>query len=307
MSSTDPYAVLQLLQAHLEGRLRAGESRLWLQAEAARSLRELVRMELRPRAAEEWTRAEEAEHRLCEAPVELAVAELPGVKAAELESGAAEHPQRLVLPEPTQAVKRTVEEKEAALAGLRERARRALGGRMVGGGGAVEAPLVLVGDAPGAHEEEEGRPLAGPPGQLLGKILQAMGLSRDQVYVTTVYPCRPSAEPGEDRAPTLEEMAQGAAFVREEIALVGPRVVVALGEWAGQGLAGAAAQRGQFVEWEGIALMTTLHPAELLEKEREGAAAVMAAKARLWQDLLQVMERAGLPISERQRGYFPAK
>lgn len=316
MSTTEPYDVLRLLQGHLEGRLRRGESRLWLQAEAAQALRELVRMELRPGLAAARGRVEEAEAgwrggEAAKQTAEQPAAAEPAAEQAAAELGeavfvvaAAEHPQRLALPE---QVERTAEEKEAALAGLRERARRALGGRLVAGAGSAAASLVLVGDAPGAHEEEEGHPFAGPTGQLLDKIFMAMGLRRDEVYLTTVYPRRPAAEPGEDRAPTAEEMAQGMEFVREEIALVRPRVVVALGEWARHGLGGEAAERGQFVEWEGLPLMTTLHPAELREKEREGAAAANAAKAMLWQDLLRVMERAGLPISERQRGYFPAR
>lgn len=211
---------------------------------------------------------------------------------------------------PLQPEGETPEEK---LAWLRERAadwapiRRldSLRETMVFAVGNPRADLVLVGEAPGAEEERRREPFVGPAGETLTKILQAMGLKRDEVYITNIVKFRP-AKPNQgqsNRAPSMEEMTACLAFVRAEIDVVRPKVIVALGGTAAKGLLGEDAPvgqlRGRFWEFQGVPVMVTYHPAYLLH-QRAGK----AEKRIVWEDMLLVMERLGLPVSEKQRRYF---
>ena len=175
---------------------------------------------------------------------------------------------------------------------------------VVFGVGSIEADLMFVGEAPGADEDVQGEPFVGRAGQLLTKIIQTMGLSRQSVYIANILKCRPDT-PGQrhgNRAPTEEEMETCIAWLIEQIDIIQPRVLVALGGTALKGLLGTAAGitrlRGTWQTFHGIPVMPTFHPSFLLRPEN-------AAKKRLvWEDMLQVMEKLGLPISEKQRGYF---
>ncbi|WP_420393165.1 uracil-DNA glycosylase [Acuticoccus sp.] len=155
------------------------------------------------------------------------------------------------------------------------------------GEGPVGAPLMLVGEAPGRDEDEAGRPFVGRSGQLLERMLAAIGLARADVYITNVIPWRPPA----NRTPSPIETATCEVFVRCEIALVRPTVLLALGGAAAKTLfandAGIMRQRGQWRRFDAgeleIDAMATLHPAFLLRNP--------AQKARAWQDLLAVHRR----------------
>jgi DNA polymerase len=176
---------------------------------------------------------------------------------------------------------------------------------VVFGVGTPEAELVFVGEAPGMEEDEQGEPFVGPAGQLLTKIIQAMGFSRDQVYIANILKCRPDT-PGQtsgNRKPTPTEMATCFPYLREQLQLIQPKVIVALGATAVEGLLGKVGVgitrlRGQWQEWEGIPVMPTYHPAYLLRNQSP------AEKRKVWEDMLKVLERLGRPITERQRNYF---
>ncbi|MFZ4483312.1 MAG: uracil-DNA glycosylase [Chthoniobacterales bacterium] len=172
------------------------------------------------------------------------------------------------------------------------------------GTGNPEADLMFVGEAPGADEDRLGEPFVGRAGELLTKIIGAMGLSRDQVYIANVLKCRPdmpSNAPG-NRPPTAEEMQNCLPYLREQIAIIQPRVLVALGKTAMAGLVGAEesmrAMRGRWFDFAGLPLLPTYHPSYLLHKDSN------SEKRKVWEDMMLVMEKLGLPISEKQRGYF---
>ncbi|HET7625034.1 MAG TPA: uracil-DNA glycosylase, partial [Verrucomicrobiae bacterium] len=141
-------------------------------------------------------------------------------------------------------------------------------------------------------------------GQLLTKIIQTMGLSRETVYIANILKCRPDT-PGQssgNRKPTAEEMETCIPFLHEQIDLIQPKVIVALGSTAIEGLLGKTSGimklRGNWQTYRGIPLMPTFHPAYLLRNQ------ALSEKRKVWEDMLQVMEKLAMPISEKQRNYF---
>ena len=180
--------------------------------------------------------------------------------------------------------------------------------RMVFSTGNPEAELMLVGEAPGYQEEKEQQPFVGPAGQKLDQIVKAMGLSRDQVYISNVCKFRPAMknQTTGNRKPSSEEMATNLPFLRAEIDIVKPKVIMALGGTAAEGLLDqkkAVGQlRGNWHQFQGIPLRVTYHPSYLL-RQNEG----LNEKRMVWEDALAAMEKLGLPISEKQRGFFKPK
>lgn len=176
---------------------------------------------------------------------------------------------------------------------------------VVFGVGDIHAALMFVGEAPGADEDAQGEPFVGRAGQLLTRIIQTMGLSREQVYIANILKCRPDT-PGQtsgNRRPTATEMATCLPYLLEQIALIRPRVIVALGATALEGLFGKTSvaltrTRGTWLSFQDIPVMPTYHPAYLLRNP------ALAEKRKVWEDMLAVMDKLGLPISEKQRGYF---
>ena len=175
---------------------------------------------------------------------------------------------------------------------------------VVFGVGSIDAQLMFVGEAPGADEDEQGEPFVGKAGQLLTKIIQATGLSRADVYIANILKCRPDT-PGQsagNRKPTPEEMATCIPYLHEQIDLIRPKVIVALGATAVEGLLGKTVGitklRGHWQTYRGMPLMPTYHPAYLLRNQ------AMSEKRSVWEDMLAVMEKLGMPISEKQRNYF---
>jgi DNA polymerase len=162
---------------------------------------------------------------------------------------------------------------------------------IVFGVGDPQARLMFVGEGPGAEEDRQGEPFVGPAGGLLTRMIGAMGLSRQEVYIANVVKCRPP----NNRAPDAAEMAACLPFLRAQIAAVRPQVLVALGGTALTGLvgkhAGITRERGQWRTWEGVPLMPTWHPAYILRQQDD---AERMAKREAWQDLQQVMQRLGL-------------
>jgi uracil-DNA glycosylase family 4 len=184
------------------------------------------------------------------------------------------------------------------------------GKRVVLGVGSLDAALMFVGEAPGAEEEIQGEPFVGPAGQLLTRMIVAMGVAREEVYIGNIMNWRPGLPTAEgqeqvgNRPPTAGELAYCLPFLRAQVEVVAPRFLVALGATAAQGLLGAGAVktlgevRGRWHDFGGIPLMVTYHPSYILREPTP------RRKRLIWEDLLQVMERAGLPVSDRQRGYF---
>ncbi len=178
--------------------------------------------------------------------------------------------------------------------------------QVVFGVGNPEAALMFVGEAPGADEDAQGEPFVGAAGQLLNKMIATMGLGREQVYIANILKCRPDMPAGSsgNRKPTPEEMQTCIPYLHEQIDIIQPRVLVGLGGTAIEGLLGKTGitkLRGVWHSYRGIPLMPTYHPAYLLRNQSP------AEKRRVWEDLLAVMERLELPISEKQRGYFLPK
>lgn len=175
------------------------------------------------------------------------------------------------------------------------------------------AEIVFVGEAPGAEEEKQKKPFVGPAGQKLDQILKAMGLAREEVYISNIVKFRPKMGDGRfqgsrNRPPTQEEMASCLPFVRAEIEVLRPRVIVALGRTAAEGLLERGGSLASFRHldhaFSGIPVVVTYHPSYLLRQEAASPQEGKLAKRQVWEDMLRVMGIAGLPISEKQRQYF---
>lgn len=153
---------------------------------------------------------------------------------------------------------------------------------LVFGVGNPRAELVFVGEGPGAEEDAQGVPFVGKAGQLLTKMIEAMGFRRDEVYICNVVKCRPP----NNRNPEPEEIAACEPFLKAQLSAIGPKAVVALGKFAAQTLLGEDTPitrlRGAWRKYAGIPLMPTFHPAYLLRQPGE--------KRLSWADLQQVMK-----------------
>ena len=184
------------------------------------------------------------------------------------------------------------------------------GKKVVFGVGSIDARIMFVGEAPGAEEEIQGEPFVGPAGQLLTKMILGMGLKREEVYIGNIMNWRPElpavsgATQVGNRPPTADEMRYCLPYLRAQIEVVNPDLLVALGKTAAEGLLGFGTfkalgdVRGRWHEFAGKPLMVTYHPSYILREPTN------RKKRLIWEDLLKVMERALLPVSARQRGYF---
>ncbi len=155
----------------------------------------------------------------------------------------------------------------------------------VPGQGTLQPEIMFIGEGPGADEDEQGLAFVGRAGQLLTKMINAMGYSREQVFIGNIVKCRP---PG-NRVPTPEEMAGCIPYLKRQIAVIHPKLIVCLGATAARGLVNEALPigkaRGQWREFEGIPVMLTFHPAYLLRDPRK--------KTETWIDLKTVLARLG--------------
>ncbi|MCW8906218.1 MAG: uracil-DNA glycosylase [Sedimenticola sp.] len=149
--------------------------------------------------------------------------------------------------------------------------------RTVFGSGSREADLMVIGEAPGADEDRKGEPFVGRAGQLLGAMLAAIGLAREQVYIANILKCRP---PG-NRDPRADEVVKCHAYLQRQVALVRPKVIVAVGAVAARNLLQrdepVGRLRGQAHQYRGIPLVVSYHPAYLLRSPEQ--------KAKAWMDL----------------------
>ncbi len=171
------------------------------------------------------------------------------------------------------------------------------------GHGSLEAKVVFVGDAPSLEELEAGKVFSGASGELLQKILAAAAISPADYYLASSMVWRPEPPtPYGKRPPNARELAFNLPYLRAQIDVVAPRVVVALGAHAFEALHGRTQTitqaRGQWFDLSGVPMLATFHPNYLLHTPSA------SAKRTVWEDFLQLMEKLGLPISEKQRGYF---
>lgn len=180
---------------------------------------------------------------------------------------------------------------------------------VVFGQGRLDADIMFVGDCPGYRDEAEGAPFCGEAGAKLDGMLKAMGLTRQDVYITHLVKSRPALprQTTNNRAPNEKEIAISAAVLETETRLVQPKVIVALGVIAARGilqqgelpLSAYQQMQGHFC---GIPVVVTHHPSYLIRTKD------LAERRRLWEEMLRVMRMVGLPISDRQQSYFlPAK
>lgn len=192
---------------------------------------------------------------------------------------------------PVPAIAVSAEEKAARWAALEARAQACTACALhrerqtvVFGEGNRDAQLVFVGEGPGEQEDKTGRPFVGPAGQLLEKIIGAIGLKRGDVYICNIVKCRP---PG-NRTPADEEVALCRPFLDEQLALLAPKVIVTLGAPATKTLLGTTqgitSLRGHWRLYKDIRVMPTFHPAFLLRQYTD------ANRRAVWNDMKQVME-----------------
>jgi DNA polymerase len=172
------------------------------------------------------------------------------------------------------------------------------------GVGDPDAELMFIGEAPGADEDARGEPFVGRAGQLLTKIIETMGFRRAEVYIANVLKCRPDMPRGSsgNRPPTPVEMQTCLPYLAEQIGIIQPKVLIALGATAVEGLLGTRGtmreMRGKWHSHAETPLMITYHPSYLLRNQAP------SEKRKVWEDMLQVLERIGRPITEKQRNYF---
>lgn len=163
----------------------------------------------------------------------------------------------------------------------------------VPGQGSGRPEIMFIGEAPGADEDRQGLAFVGRAGQLLTKMIEAMGFTRDEVFIGNILKCRP---PG-NRTPMPDEMETCLPYLKQQIALLQPRVIIALGATAVKGLldvkTGITKLRGTWLSFEGIDLMPTYHPAYLLRNP--------AAKKDVWEDLKEVLHSLGRSVPENKK------
>lgn len=180
---------------------------------------------------------------------------------------------------------------------------------MVFATGNPDARIMLIGEAPGHEEEKKGEPFAGSAGGKLDQILLTMGTSRSEVYLTNIMKFRPATprQTTNNRTPNAQEIAACLPFVRAEIEIVRPQCIIALGSTAAESLLETSTAvsdlRGSWHEVQGIPVRVSYHPSCLLSTKTSNN----NTKRLVWEDMLAVMERLEMPISEKQRNFFLPK
>lgn len=178
------------------------------------------------------------------------------------------------------------------------------GARMVFAAGSPDADLMLIGNSPSQDDTAAGAPFSGDVGKKLDGILKAMGLHRDQLYLTNVAKFRPL----ECSDIPADEIAALRPTILSEIKAVKPRAIIAFGETAVQTLgnddASLATHRGRDFAINGIPIVATDHPSQLIAYEAENIDTARLAKRSFWEDMLRAMELLDLPVSAKQQGFF---
>jgi DNA polymerase len=195
-------------------------------------------------------------------------------------------------PAPLPVEARTLEEVRAELGDCTRCKLHQLGRKqIVFGVGNPKAELMFIGEGPGSQEDIQGIPFVGDAGQLLTKIIQSMGFSRDDVYIANIVKCRPP----QNRDPEPDEVASCEPFLKQQIASINPRMIVTLGKYASQTILHTSTAitrlRGQWGSYQGIPVMPTYHPAYLLRNPEE--------KRPVWSDMKAVVAALGKKLPER--------
>lgn len=155
--------------------------------------------------------------------------------------------------------------------------------------GNINAKLIFLGEGPGQEEDQKGLPFVGRAGKLLDNMIQAMGLTENEVYITNIVKCRPP----QNRKPLPSEMEACSEYLFPQLTLVDPQVIVTLGATATEGLLGSGPgitqRRGKWEKWKGIDVISTFHPAYCLRNP--------AKKQEVWEDLQQVMKALDISAS----------
>lgn len=178
---------------------------------------------------------------------------------------------------------------------------------MIFSAGTPNADIMLIGDSPGFDDERIGEPFIGKAGQKLTGILQAMNIKREDAYLTHIVKYRPSSanQTTMTRKPSTEEFDAFLPILQEEIKIIAPKVIIALGAKTAQALLTSEISvdqvRGKFHSYLGVPLRATYHPSYILQDGNT------PQKRELWEDMLSVMELLNMPISEKQQGYFKQK
>ena len=203
------------------------------------------------------------------------------------------------------------EDKSAALEQIKQKIGEAesistLRDNLVFSSGSPHSRIMFVGEAPGEDEEIKGEPFVGPAGKLLNKIIQTMGMRREDTYISNIVKFRPRID-GENqgsanRKPSKQEMQNFLPFLVDEIKVVEPELIFALGGTAMTGLLGmessVASARGRLHKFREHPVIVTYHPSFLL---RSGS---NFDKRKLWEDILMGMDHLSMPVTDKQRNYF---
>jgi DNA polymerase len=177
--------------------------------------------------------------------------------------------------------------------------------KVVFGEGNPGAEVMFIGEGPGKQEDLTGRPFVGRAGELLTRIIErGMGIPRSSVYIANLVKCRPTVDMKKlrDRPPDPEEIATCTPYLMEQIRIIQPKVIVALGSPSAKFLlntaVGITRLRGTWGEWDGIPVMPTYHPSYLLRNGDESS----PLKRDVWNDIKKVLEKLGRPIPLKQKG-----
>lgn len=175
---------------------------------------------------------------------------------------------------------------------------------VVPGEGSLDAKIIICAEAPGKNEDLQGKPFCGKSGILLDKILAAMKLKREDVFICNILKCRPNTDkPTGDRKPASDEVSNCINYLYQQIEIIKPAVIITLGDTALKSLMpeieeGITKIRGKWLKFKGVDLMPTYHPAYVLRNQS------LKIKREVWEDMLQVMEKVGMDITEEQKSYF---
>ncbi len=179
------------------------------------------------------------------------------------------------------------------------------GGQIIFGRGNLDAELFFCGEAPSEEDEQSGSAFGSPAGELLCKIIETMGFSESSVYITNILHWKPKHELAfGHRPPTEAEMMFSLPYLKAQLEIVQPKVIIALGKTATDGFLGYDSKRrlgdvrGNWNEYDGIPLMVTYHPSYLLHNPSK------SGKRKVWEDMLKVMKRVGVEITDKQKSFF---
>jgi len=301
----DPAEALDILLEELKRQKAAGVRRVSVSDDALASLKSLVGAPVPPPAPVASAAAAPVVRAAAPAPIPASVRPVTPKTAAVVATAPIPDAPIFTLPAGTKA-ERMQALKQIVDACAETKKHLTPPHRPLLGHGSLDAKIVFVGDAPSLEEMEAGKVFAGPAGEVFSKILTAAALTESDYFLAAVTVWRPEPPTAYGkRPPTARELAFNLPYLRAQIDVIQPKAVIALGAQAFESLHGRSRSitdaRGNWFELSGIPMMASWHPNYLLHNSNN------ALKRIFWEDFLQVMEKVGLPISEKQRGFFIPK